>query len=212
MKTFIWVFLALSVLPLQASHAGNKEGASAKAIKKLQMMVKDVTTERDLLKTDNAKVTAELAELKKQQELDKKAAKTLADKQIKDLQNQEKMTGEVRLQLENTTVRLREVIDKYNALNKAKNELAAEHGNLKNTQQFTASELKACESKNIKMAEGGREIIKGYQKCQNKDLIDTVMDTEPFSQIKSVEFETIVQEYEDKLYKQKFHAKVNATK
>ncbi|MEQ1559862.1 MAG: hypothetical protein ABL933_13095 [Methyloglobulus sp.] len=212
MKTFIWVFLALSVLPLQASHAGNKEGASAKAIKKLQMMVKDVTTERDLLKTDNAKVVAELAELIKQQELDKKAAQTLADKQAKDLQSQQKMTSEVRLQLENTTVRLREVIDKYNALNKAKNELAAEHGNLKNTQQFTASELKGCESKNIKMAEGGREIINGYQKCQNKDLVDVVMDSEPFSQIKTVEFETIVQEYEDKLYKQKFHGKANATK
>ncbi|NOS73102.1 MAG: hypothetical protein HOP36_00895, partial [Methyloglobulus sp.] len=52
--------------------------------------------------------------------------------------------------------------------------------------------------------EGAKQVITGYQRYQNKGIVDTLIDSEPVTQIDSVELETIIQEYEDKLIKQKF--------
>jgi chromosome segregation ATPase len=211
MKLFLIVVLVLSFLPVQAANAA-KESSSAKAIKKLQMMVKDATAERDRLTTENGKITAELEQLKKQSEQEKKTATTLADKHSKELTTQKSIADEIHNRLENTTAKLREVIDKYNALNQSKNELATEHSSLQNTQQFTASELKACETKNAKLYEASKEVIASYQGCQDKGIVGTLMDSEPVLQINSVEYETIAQDYEDKLNKQKFKASEAPTK
>jgi len=60
------------------------------------------------------------------------------------------------------------------------------------------------------MFEGAKQVIAGYNSCQTKDIFDSIIDAEPFSQIKNVEFEAIIQEYEDKLHKQKYHENSNA--
>jgi chromosome segregation ATPase len=205
MKLWMFILLVMAVLPIQPVIAA-KESGSAKAIKKLQMMVKDATAERDRLTTENAKMTAELEQLKKQSEQEKKAVTALADKHSKELTTQKSIADEIHNRLDNTTAKLREVIDKYNALNQSKNELATEHSSLQNTQKFAASELKACEAKNIKLYEATKEVIASYQSCQDKGIVGTLIDSEPVLQINSVEYETIAQDYEDKLNKQKFKA------
>jgi chromosome segregation ATPase len=201
----MFMLLVLAFSPIQIAYAA-KESGSAKAIKKLQMMVKDATAERDRLTAENGKITAELVQLKKQSEQEKKTATTLADKHSKELTAQKSIADEIHNRLDNTTAKLREVIDKYNALNQSKNELATEHSSLQNNQHFTASELKACEAKNIKLYEASKEVIASYQGCQDKGIVGTLMDSEPVLQINSVEYETIAQDYEDKLNKQKFKA------
>ncbi len=200
--------LSLSFLPFQPANAV-KDSGSAKAIKKLQMMLQDASAERDRLSAENAKITAELEQLKKEIDKEKKAATALVDKHAKDLAAQKNIADEVHGRLDKTTAKLHEVIDKYNALNQSKNELATEHGSLQNTQKFTASELKACESKNAKMFEGAKQVVVAYQRCQGKGIVDTFIDSEPFTQIDSVGLETIIQDYEDKLVKQKFHPTEN---
>ena len=212
MKVFIVFLAVIGIGSIQPTYAADKESGSAKAIKKLQMMVRDANAERDRLTTENAKIAAELEQLKKQTEQEKKTTAALADKHTNELASQKSIAVEIHNQLDNTTVRLREVIEKYNALNQSKTELAAQHGNLQNTQQFTASELKKCESKNTKMFEGAKQVITGYQRCQNKGIVDTLIDSEPVTQIDSVELETIIQEFEDKLIKQKFQGTENTKK
>ncbi len=206
MKLIVLLTLAISAFLWQPVNAA-KENGSAKTIKKLQMMVQEATADRDRLSNENAKIAADLAQAKKDLEQEKKAKTEFESKEKKlnsDILAQKGATDAVRLRLDETMGKLHEVIEKYNTLNQSKNELAVEYGSLKNTQQFTSAELKACEAKNIKMYEGAKAIVIGYDKCQDKSIVDTLMDSEPFSQIKSVEFETVVQEYEDKLRKQKF--------
>jgi len=202
--------LVIGAVLLNAAYAAPREGGNAKIINKLQTMVKEITTERDLLKTENAKIASELETLKGQVKQEKEAATSLEEKLNTELSSQKASADEIQVRLDNTTAKLREVIEKYNALNKSKNELALEHAGLQNNQQFTAAELKACESKNVKMHEGAKEVIEAYHHCQNKGIVDTLIGSEPFLQIKNVEFETIVQEYEDKLNKQKYHGNPNA--
>ncbi len=208
MRSLAFFVIIISLLFSNVVGAAKKDG-SAKAIAKLQMMVREVTAERDRIKTENAAVATELEQIKKQLEQEKTAAVSLGDKLNGEIAAQKSSADEIRVRLDNTTAKLHEVIEKYNALNKSKNELTVEHTTLQSNQQFTASELKACETKNVKMYEGAKEIIDGYQRCQNKGMIDVLLDSEPVTQIKSVEFETIIQEYEDKLNKQKFQRTSN---
>ncbi len=211
LKPITFLVLLISLASLHIAAAAPREGGgNAKIISKLQGMVNDITTERDQLKTEHAKITAELETVKAQVTQEKEAAVSLEEKLNADLSAQKASHDEIQVRLDNTTAKLREVIEKYNALNKSKNELSVEHMGLQNNQQLTASELKACESKNVKMFEGAKEIIEGYHNCQNKGIVDTLIDSEPFSQIKNIEFETIIQEYEDKLNKQKYHGNPNA--
>ncbi|MDO9104712.1 MAG: hypothetical protein Q7U57_07095 [Methylovulum sp.] len=211
MKLFILLVWIIGAASWDAVYAAPREaGGNAKIVNKLQLMVKDITAERDLLKTDNAKMASELETVKSQLAKEQAAVVSLEEKSSTELSAQKATADEIRLRLDNTTAKLREVIEKYNALNKSKNELAVEHTGLQNNQQLTASELKQCESKNIKMYEGAKEIIDAYHNCQNKGIVDTLIGTEPFLQIKNVEFETIIQEFEDKLNKQKYHANPNA--
>lgn len=211
MKSSVFFALLICAASMDAALAAPREtGGNAKIVNKLQAMINEITTERDRLKTENAKISAELETLKGQAKQEKEAAVVLEERLNAELSSQKASSDEIRGRLDNTTDKLREVIDKYNALNRAKNELAVEYANLQNNQQFTASELKMCESKNIKMYEGAKEVIDGYHNCQNKGIVDTLIESEPFLQIKNVEFETIIQEYEDKLNKQKYQGNANA--
>lgn len=191
-----------------ADAAPRDAGGNAKIVSKLQTMVNEITTERDRLKTENAKIAAELETLKGQVAQEQAKTVSLEEKLGSELSSQKAGSNEIQGRLDNTMEKLREVVDKYNALNKAKNELAAEHTNLQNSQQQTASELKMCESKNIKMYEGAKEIIAGFHACQNRGVVDALLESEPFFQFNNVEFETIIQEYEDKLNKQKYQGQL----
>jgi hypothetical protein len=68
--------------------------------------------------------------------------------------------------------------------------------------------LQSCESKNIKLYEAAEEILTAYD---NYGVFNSLLESEPIFQIKSVEMEGIVQEYEDKLRKQQYQAKEAST-
>ena len=89
-------------------------------------------------------------------------------------------------------------------IGKSQNKLGAEHVSLQNTHKQTQSELQSCETKNIKMFEACKEVLSTYE---NTGVLDTLLKSEPILQFKSVEMETLVQEYEDKLRKQKYQHK-----
>ncbi len=117
---------------------------------------------------------------------------------------QKSSAEEVRAKLDQTHAKLLEVIEKYNVLNKAKTELNTLHANLENTQKQTETNLQSCEAKNLKLFEAGKEVLNTYE---HKDVMDSLLKAEPLLQFKSVEMESIVQEYEDKLLKQKYQHK-----
>ena len=168
-----------------------------------------MTVERDLLKTEKDKLASEIEQLKEQLKKDQAAAALAEGRLSNELAAQKNSNAAVSKTLEQTHAKLLEVIDKYNALNQAKNELSATHANLQNTLKQTESELQSCETKNIKMFEAAKEVLKSYE---NRGLMDTLLKSEPIFQFKSVEMENIIQEYEDKLIKQKYqHKELTAT-
>jgi len=217
-----WVFTLIVAFLVSGVSAAPRDpgGGNTKMINKLQDMVKEVTTERDSLKAENAKMLADIENLKKDllKEKDEKTALLASQtklnsefsQQTAELAKQKQSSDQVRENLDRHKAKLNEVIEKYNELVKSKNELTVQHAGLQNNQQQVSAELKACESKNIKMYEGAKDVIKGLQQCQKRDILDAIVDSEPFTQVTNVEFETIVQEYEDKLVKQKYQSPIVA--
>jgi chromosome segregation ATPase len=167
---------------------------------KLQASVKEITAERDTIKAEKDKLTAEIEQLKQE----KSAAVSAEDRLSNELAVQKGSNGEIRGKLEQTHAKLLEVIEKYKALSQEKNELGAAHAQLQNTQKQTDTELQSCEGKNIKMFEAAKEVLNSYE---NKGVLDTLLKSEPILQFKSVEMESIIQEYEDKLRKQQYQHK-----
>ena len=200
----ISVFFAGSLVSVNAQAAPREADANNKVVVKLQTIVRDMTAERDLLKTEKEKLSAEIDQVKKDKSAAVLAATSVEERLNGELSAQKSSGDEVRNKLEQTHAKLLEVIDKYNALNKAKNELGVLHVNLENTQKQTDTNLQSCEAKNIKLYEAGKEVLNTYE---NKGVMDALLKAEPVLQFKSVEMEAIVQEYEDKLIKQKYQHK-----
>ncbi|NOT10450.1 MAG: hypothetical protein HOP23_01205 [Methylococcaceae bacterium] len=196
----ILLVIFFSVMNADVQAAPRDANGSNKMVIKLQAMVKDLTTERDQLKTEKDKLATEIEQVKKE----KSAAASAEDRLSNELSAQRSSTAEVRNRLEQTNAKLLEVIEKYKALNLEKSELTALHANLQNKQKWTDTELQSCEGKNLKMFEAAKEVLSSYE---DKGVMDALFKSEPVLQFKSVEMESIVQEYEDRLIKQKYQRK-----
>jgi len=206
MKKFIkfgsWSLILIVSLMSATTKAENRAAADAntKALAKLQALVKAANSERDLMKTEKDKLSADVEQLKKEVE-----TKTSDEQRVNnELTAQKSSNATVSNTLQQTHAKLMDVIEKYNALNKSKNELSVLHVNLENSHKQTEVQLQTCEEKNIKLFEAGKEILNTYE---NKGVMDSLLKADPIFQFKSVEMEGIAQEYEDKLSKQKLQSK-----
>ncbi len=196
--------IAGGLLAVTVQAAPRAADPNSKVVVKLQTIVKDMTSERDLLKTEKEKLAAEVEQVKKDKSAADAAASSVEERLSGELAAQKSTAEEVRTKLDQTHAKLLEVIEKYNVLNKAKTELNTLHANLENTQKQTETNLQSCEAKNLKLFEAGKEVLNTYE---HKDVMDSLLKAEPLLQFKSVEMESIVQEYEDKLLKQKYQHK-----
>ncbi|MEN9897882.1 MAG: hypothetical protein RLZZ66_1531 [Pseudomonadota bacterium] len=206
MKKFIkfgsWALILIVSLMSATTKAENRAAADAntKALAKLQALVKAANTERDAIKTEKDKLSADIEQLKKEV-----ATKTSDEQRVNnELTAQKSSNAAVSNTLQQTHAKLVDIIEKYNALNKSKNDLNVLYVNLENSQKQTEAQLQSCEDKNIKLFEAGKEILNTYE---NKSVMDSLLKSDPIFQFKSVEMEGIVQEYEDKLGKQKLQPK-----
>lgn len=186
------VLLALSASGLSVQAAPREAAKNDGAVLKLQAMVKSLTTERDAAKAEAAAIVAELEQLKK----DKASALAAKDALGGELSAQKNSNGEVRGRLEATNSRLLEVIEKHKQVTQAKNELSNELAQVKASQQATQQQLTSCGQHNVKLYQSAKELLERYQ---NKGTLSGLLQEEPLLKFNSVEMESIVQDYEDKL-------------
>lgn len=182
------------------AQAARRDDGSARVINRLQGMVREMTAERDALKSENETLAAEIETLKMQHE----AAVSREEKLSGELDTQKNTNEAVRGRLDRTHGKLVEVVEKYKVLNQANNQLSLVHAELQKLQEFTVSELDSCEDKNIKMYQATRGMLKEYA---GQSLWERLVQAEPVFQFNSVELENIIQEYEDKLIEQKYRRK-----
>ena len=167
-------------------------GGSSQMVAKIQGMMRQVTKERDTLKTENAKLQAELDKLAKQNA----ELKSDGEKISRKLAGQQSSNNKLQVRQEQIFSKLEEVVEKYKILKQQKNQLHTEMTGLQVEYQNTSEQLQLCAAHNGKLISSANELLERYQ---NKGTFDGLMQTEGVLQFKSVEMEAIVQEYEDKI-------------
>lgn len=209
METFrvVAIVFMLFIGNLSCIQAAPREAAKNDgAVLKLQALVKSLTAERDAAKAESAKLAEQLQELEqvKKAHLAAVAAK---DQISSELSAQKNSTGEVRERLEKTNARLTELIDKHKEVSQAKAELLTQVSTLNAKQQATEQQLGVCDTQNVKLYEAAKELLERYE---NKGTLASVLQNEALLQFNSVEMESIVQDYEDKLSASKYQKQSSA--
>jgi chromosome segregation ATPase len=74
--------------------------------------------------------------------------------------------------------------------------LSAENEELKSGLQVTTSTLKRCEKHNSRLSKLAEELVVAYE---NKGIGASLIQSEPFTQIKKVELEKLIQQYRDRI-------------
>ncbi len=176
--------MALLVLALASSavHAGDAE--DQKAVARAQRMLRQMSQERDALQAENAKLKSEVEELnRKFGNLKKNSEASLAKSREGNASLSEN--------LQKTAQNLRQT--------------ETEKTQLQGTVVDQAQLIESCEAKNVKMLQINRELLVHYER---KGFIDAMLQHEPLTQLKRVEIENIVQEYQDQIDQLEFKKKM----
>lgn len=165
------MFLLLG-LAAASSSAGAGDADDQKVLR-VQRQLRQVMQERDALQGENSQLKGQIEDLnKKLAGLKKSSDNALA----KSRENNTALSAD----LQNVTRNLRQT-------ESAKNQL-------QETVVGQAQQIESCEANNVKMVQINRELVDRYEK---KGVFDAWLQREPLTQLKRVEVENIVQEYQD---------------
>ena len=179
------------------------------AAARMQQMLRQVSSERDVLKAENEKLQSQIKSLEAKtaaaQTQLKGADKERASSQAL-LQRYQDAEQAWKANSEQQKAKLQEVVDKYKELVKSLRQVEAERSELQSISKVRDRDLDRCIEKNGKMYSTGLEVLQRYE---NKGVWDSIWQKEPVTQLKRVELESIMEEYKGKLDDAKIKAKVS---
>lgn len=201
------------------AHAAEKKD---KAARRIQMIMQKAEQEKAAIQ---AEYQAKIDQASKtQQELEEKAKKSneqagamkasvsQSKKQIAllttDLQKvkEEKLAVEAKHQQALSLIETQKsgIAELNQQIKKLQTELATaevQRKSMSSNFQQKEKKIEQCEAKNAKLYQYGQDLVKIYDR---PSTYEQVMRTEPFFQLKRVELENILQDYQDKLDEQKY--------
>lgn len=194
MKTIFYlialVFIAFSAT-LEASAPRDGGGANAQT----QALIQQLGSERTRLSAENAKLKKKVKELESELETvgqeNAEVSSALSKTQNK-LSAKSELSDELVNRLNEAKSKLTEIIAKFREtisnLRKVENESA------QRAQEITRldRELKTCATSNVALSELGFEILAKYE---DKGFWDRMGQNEPFTKIKKVQIENLVDDY-----------------
>lgn len=184
MKHLLILLLSLNTsLAIAAPETASRDAVAQQALAKAQQMLRTLSSERDTLKTENAKLNArlnaELDEMKTRLSETKSSASAAAARSAAVSESQretivatETRAKELEAKLQDTETRLT-------------SRLAARD-----------KELSVCTADNRKLGALSKELLSRYA---GKGVWDAMLVREPLTQIKRVELENLVQQYGDRI-------------
>ncbi len=199
------LFLGLLLSTLQVADAAKRdEGAENRIAAKLQAMVREVSAERDKLKTENANLAAENQKLNQQLSAETQLAQTAVSAKERlsaELSSANNSHERLQGQIDNTRSKLQDIVEKHKKLNQEKSSLNNQLLVLQQAQTYTESELEICANKNLELLKITRNMTENFNK---HGVFDALLSKEPVLGFNDVEIETLIQEYQDKLLAQQY--------
>lgn len=173
-----------------------------------QALIQQLGAERTRLTADNAKLKKQVKDLEKElkelQETNKQET-TQSQKQLNslrgELNNKTNLSEELKLRLTDASNKLQTLIGRFRET--VNNLRDKEEESSQRAQEVTRleGELKTCAVNNVALSELGFEVLTSYE---NKGFWDRAGQWEPFTQLKRVQIENLVDDYkyliEDQAY------------
>ena len=184
-----------------------KEDREKNALRKMQLMQQQLSSEKEQLAQEKADLTKKVDDLVSGANKMKQSATAAENKKnalARALETAQRENARLNETLKDALTDTRKKQDELGLKQKeALQMLSQEESRNKSLESTLAQQknaTKSCESKNLKLYELNQKILASYK---NKGFFDTLLQDEPFTQIKSVEIANILQEYQDKLDEQK---------
>ena len=189
---FIYPLVALFTLTAVPLYAEAPRGG---ANDQTQALIQQLGMERTRLNAENAKLKKEIKELKEEAEaLAEENAQT--DKELNNVQGQlnakSDLSDQLLERLNLMKSRMDELIAKFRET--VNNLTAVEEESAIRGQEISRleRELKSCATNNVALSKIGYEVLSKYE---NKGFFDRAGQVEPFTRIKKVQIENMVDEY-----------------
>lgn len=147
-------------------------------------MLRQMTLERDAALAENARLKIEIEELNRKHAGVKKSSDAALAKSRESI-------AALNTDMQQTMQNLRRTESEKNLLQE--------------TVAGQAQQIETCESHNVKLLQVNHDLLGQYQ---NKGLFDAMLQREPLTQLKRVEIENIVQEYQDRIDQLAFRKKM----
>ena len=189
------LFLVGSLLP-EAMAASNKDSKERQALRRVQAQLNEVQQQKSLLEQEKAGLAEQMEELKKKSDgLESGAARANArrvalDREVEVL-NKDKAELTAKLQ-ETMQEMTKKQAESMQALQHKEREIKRFEAEL--AHQTRQGEM--CQVKNARLYQINAELMDKYQ---SKGVFGALLQAEPFTQLKRVEVENLLQEYRDKL-------------
>jgi chromosome segregation ATPase len=197
------LLLCLTGLSFHADASDKKAGREREALRRVQQQLVQAQGQIATLEQEKAKLTEDLGKSQSaskaaegqaiglQREV--KAGKQQQSAQAKELALAKAESSTIAQQLADTRKRLDETTQ---ALKQA----TADKNNLESIKSRNEREISACESKNLALYGVGRSLMERFE---HKTCGEALAQGDPFTGIKKVETENLLEEYRDKLDEQK---------
>lgn len=183
--------------------ASNKDQKKDRqALRRMQQQLTDIQQQKSALDQEKAALEATLKKTHDETESQKRSAASIAAKASrleKDVETANLEKTELRTQLDEAAKRNEELSGQRKQL---------EH-DLKNTAVTLGKQneqRKLCEANNGELYRIGRELIDWYG---SKGAVNAILEAEPFTRMKRVEMENLLENYRDKLETQRLEQSIN---
>ncbi|MFA5240793.1 MAG: hypothetical protein WC029_02830 [Sulfuricella sp.] len=196
-------FLAVSWLP-DAMAGNNKESKDRQALRRVQVQLNEVRQQKSSLEQEKSVLAGQVEEMKKKSlGLESGAARanarlTTLDKKMEGM-NKDK--DELSDKLQKSASELQEMTKKQAEAMQTLQRKDQEIVRLETAVSRQTRQVEACETKNTRLHQLNVELMDKYQ---SKGIFGALLQAEPFTQMKSVEAENLLQDYRDRRDEEKF--------
>lgn len=200
-----WVVLLVvgALLSGSAIASDKKANREREMLRRAQIELQQAREQSAALEAEKNKSVKELEQVSKSG----KAAEAKAARLARELKEEQAQRGQMETELAAAKQRLAELESKVaeltGSLDETRRTLAgteAAKKNLEGIKTRNEREIALCEDKNKSLYQVGRDLMVRYEK---KSCEDVLAQREPFTGLKRVEVENLMEEYRDKLDEQK---------
>jgi chromosome segregation ATPase len=188
------VAVATGILTVSPAHAQTARSGGAPNAQLLQQM-QQLASERTSLQAENARMKKELEDLRKERDQLKKSREAV-DVRLKSdaaaLARSSADRDSTEQQLAQSKARMQELVGKFRETLQTLRELEAEGNSAKQSLAARDTELKTCVDRNVALYHLNDEVLTRFEK---QGLLSRMAQAEPFTRIKRVQLENLIDGY-----------------